>query len=81
MLDRNGAVADCSAAYLSSCCAGLMPVEQFMQEYFQHTTEVREIAAHFVESVKPQGILSRITRPLLSYRLDSDFRVGTTEFG
>lgn len=59
--------------------AGLMPVEQFMQEYFQHTTEVREIAAHFVESVKPQGILARITRPLLSYRLDSDFRVGTTE--
>lgn len=59
--------------------AGLMPVEQFMQEYFQHTTEVREIAAHFVESVKPQGIFTMLMRPLLSYRLDSDFRVGTSE--
>lgn len=59
--------------------AGLMAVEQFMQEYFQHTTEVREIAAHFVESVKPQAMFKKLMRPLMSYRLDSDFCVGATE--
>jgi [protein-PII] uridylyltransferase len=59
--------------------AGLMPVEQFMREYFRHTTAVREIAAHFAATVQPRAMLKRILEPLLSHQVERDFRVGPTE--
>ena len=59
--------------------AGLMPVEQFMREYFRHTAAVREIAAHFAASVRPRAMLRRILEPLLSHQAEGDFRVGPTE--
>ena len=55
---------------------GLMPVEQFMREYFQHTSNVREIATHFVESSQPKPLLGRLLQPLLSHEFEGDFRVG-----
>ena len=58
---------------------GLMPVEQFMREYFQHTTAVREIAGHFVAGAQPRAMLRRILEPLLSHLVEGDFRVGPTE--
>src|SRR5205085_10859447 len=36
--------------------AGLLPVEQFMREYFQHTSNVREIATHLAAGAHPQSL-------------------------
>jgi [protein-PII] uridylyltransferase len=58
--------------------AGLLPVEQFMREYFQHTSEVREIAAHLAASARPKPIWRWLVEPLLSHQFEWDFRVGPT---
>jgi len=55
---------------------GLLPVEQFMREYFQHTSTVREIAAHFAASARPKSILRCLLDPLLSHQFEGDYRVG-----
>jgi [protein-PII] uridylyltransferase len=59
--------------------AGLLPVEQFMREYFQHTCDVRDIAAHFAAAAQPCSIRAWI-EPLLSRRIDG-FRVGPATIG
>jgi len=56
--------------------AGLLPVEQFMREYFQHTTDVQEIAKHFVDSSQPQPFMRWLFDPLVTHSFESDFRVG-----
>ncbi len=53
---------------------GVLPVEQFMQEYFERTSEVQYSSTHFVDSAKlgsriVQAISSLITWPISS---DSD---------
>lgn len=55
---------------------GLLPVEQFMREYFQHTSNVREIVNHFAETCRPQFPLWWLLEPLLTHRFENDFRVG-----
>jgi [protein-PII] uridylyltransferase len=56
---------------------GLLPVEQFMREYFQHTSDVRNIAAHLAAGARPRAAWKWLWEPLFSHRLD-DFRVGPT---
>ncbi len=52
---------------------GILPVEQFMQEYFAHTSEIRYSSALFLESAKWQS-------PLLEHSVGipvkRDYRVG-----
>jgi [protein-PII] uridylyltransferase len=55
---------------------GLLAVEQFMQDYFRHTENVRDAATHFLENVRPGSPVKAILEPLLSHRADQDFRVG-----
>jgi [protein-PII] uridylyltransferase len=57
---------------------GLLPVEQFMREYFQHTTAVREIASSFATGARPRAPWAWLTEPLFSYRFERDFRIGPT---
>ena len=57
---------------------GLLPVEQFMREYFQHTTAIREIASNFAAGARPRSAWSWLTEPLFSHRFETDFRVGPT---
>lgn len=57
---------------------GLMPVEQFMREYFQHTSQVREIAAHLLETARPRRWWWPLLQPLVSHQFEGDFRVGPT---
>ena len=57
---------------------GLLPVEQFMREYFQHTTAVREIASNFAAGARPRSIWSWLTEPLFSHQFEQDFRIGPT---
>ena len=55
---------------------GLMPVEQFMREYFHYTTDVQETVMHFVESSQPKPIYRRLLDPLVTHSFEGDFRVG-----
>ncbi len=57
---------------------GLLPVEQFMREYFQHTTAVREIASNFATGARPRSVWSWLAEPLFSHQFEQDFRVGPT---
>jgi len=59
----------------------ILPVERFMQEYFQHTSDVRNIAAHFIANARTQGGLVRSFAPLLSHQVEGDFRVGPVHIG
>ena len=55
---------------------GVLPVEEFMREYFEHTRSVRDIVDHFRGQATERPWVRRIFGPLLTYRLDEDFRVG-----
>jgi [protein-PII] uridylyltransferase len=57
---------------------GLLPVEQFMRAYFQHTTEVREVASHFAAGARPRPLWNWLTEPLFSHQFEHDFRIGPT---
>jgi [protein-PII] uridylyltransferase len=58
---------------------GLLPVEQFMREYFEHTCDVRDIASHFAAAAQPQSLGGWI-EPWISQRKDG-FRVGPISIG
>ncbi len=61
--------------------AGVLPVEQFMRDYFEYTGDVRYVAANFVASVcAPSGLVTKLA-PLFSHRVDRDFRVGPIHIG
>ncbi|GAA4423588.1 [protein-PII] uridylyltransferase [Bremerella cremea] len=55
---------------------GLLPVEQFMQTYFEHTSGVRDAARHFIASIRPQSIFLSVLGPVMTRRVDRDFHVG-----
>lgn len=57
---------------------GLLPVEQFMQEYFQHTSQVQQIASHLLEVARPRRWWWPWLQPLVSHQFEGDFRVGPT---
>jgi len=52
------------------------PVEQFMQNYFRHSSAIAAIANQFVEKHRPQSITSRVVQFLGSHRADGVLRVG-----
>jgi len=55
---------------------GMLPVEEFMRQFFQHTSDVRYIASNFLADSKPYpGILS-LLGGLLTYRYEKRYRVG-----
>ncbi|MEW4562527.1 [protein-PII] uridylyltransferase [Bremerella sp. JC770] len=55
---------------------GLLPVEQFMQTYFEQTSGVRDAARHFIASIRPQSPVATIFGPIMTRRVDRDFHVG-----
>lgn len=55
----------------------MLAVEEFMREYFDHTSSVWDVAAHFLRSCKPGSIFDFL-EPLLSHQVEGDFRVGPT---
>lgn len=57
---------------------GLLPVEQFMQEYFQHTSQVHQIASHLLQAARPRRWWWSWVQPLVSHQFEGDFRVGPT---
>ncbi len=55
---------------------GMLPVEQFMQEYFEHTSEIRYSSAHFVETAEDHSPARGLLARAFSRRVDRDFQVG-----
>ena len=55
---------------------GLLPVEQFMREYFTHTSAVREIVANVCANAEPRKWWRWFTDPLFSHQFEGDYRVG-----
>ncbi len=62
--------------YGYSGAGAILPVEQFMQDYFKHTKAVRALVAEFVESARPRAAWSRFFGRLVSFRVDGVYRVG-----
>lgn len=60
---------------------GVLPVEQFMREYFEHTSEVRYTSAHFVSNALSKQSLASIFAPLLTRKIDDQFRMGPAQIG
>ncbi|MCA9269755.1 MAG: HD domain-containing protein, partial [Planctomycetales bacterium] len=53
----------------------VLPVERFMQEYFLHTTEVRNIAADICRRARPRSV-AEVLDPLIGINMEGDFRIG-----
>lgn len=60
---------------------GLLPVEQFMREYFRLTHATSSIVNRFVEGARPQSRIKRVLAPLVSHRFEGDYRVGPRSIG
>lgn len=56
--------------------SGLLPVEQFMREYFRHTSQVRNLVSRFVRSVRPTAAVAQVLAPVFSHLVEGDYRVG-----
>ncbi|HEV3003651.1 MAG TPA: [protein-PII] uridylyltransferase [Pirellulales bacterium] len=58
---------------------GLLPVEQFMREYFRLTDGVSRVVQRFVASSRGRSRWGAWLAPLVSHRFERDFRVGPTQ--
>ncbi len=56
--------------------SGLLPVEQFMREYFRNTSAVLHIVPRFVEGARHRGDVRMALAPVLSRRVDGNYRIG-----
>ncbi len=61
--------------------SALLPVEQFMRDYFRATSCVSGLAARFSAAAQLRPVVSRLTSALLAHRYEGEFRVGPTEIG
>jgi len=55
---------------------GILPVEQFMREYFRHTHAIRNIVGGFMAVARGNNRLGGLLTAVLSRQVDNDFRVG-----
>jgi len=55
---------------------GLLPVEEFMQEYFRRTGQIRYLVSRFVDSLQPKPTVSQVLHPVFGHLVDRDYRVG-----
>lgn len=55
---------------------GMLPVEQFMREYFRHTSHVSFLTTRLCDLVSPPPVVSRMLEPVLSQSLSAEFRLG-----
>ena len=58
---------------------GILPVEQFMGEYFRHTKAVRSVASEFVASNRPGSHIAHWIGTIFSHQVEGDYRVGPRE--
>jgi [protein-PII] uridylyltransferase len=56
--------------------SGLLPVEQFMRDYFLHTDQVSHVVTRFLARARSARRLSRLASLLLGHWVHGGFRVG-----
>ena len=54
-------------------CDGMLPVEQFMQDYFDNTRNVRYSSAYFVDDARSRPLVQRAWKELCHGRLKNEF--------
>ena len=52
-----------------------LPVERFMRDYIEHTSNVRYSVAHFVESAKTRRGVGAMLAEAFSHQMEGDFRI------
>ena len=58
--------------------SGLLPVEQFMRDYFRHTNHIWQMVRRREASLLSVSTTSRVLDPLFAKTVDGDFRIGLT---
>ena len=56
--------------------SSVLPVEQFMSDYFLHTQNVKSIVRHFRSSARRRTAVTTLLTPLISHRMEGRFLVG-----
>ncbi len=57
---------------------GLLPVEQFMRDYFRHTGGVSHVVHRFVANAESRDRLARMASAVFGHRVEGGIRVGIT---
>lgn len=55
----------------------VLPVENFMRQYIEHTNDVRYVTTNILSQAKQRLTLPSVLGTLFSHRVGEDFRVGT----
>ncbi len=58
---------------------GMLPVEQFMRDYFHYTSHVWQMAHRLSELMQPVSRVSRVLEPMLGRRTQDDYQIGRNE--
>jgi [protein-PII] uridylyltransferase len=58
---------------------GMLPVEQFMRDYFHHTAHIWRMAHRLSELMQPVSRVSRVLEPMLGRRTEGDYQIGRHE--
>lgn len=58
---------------------GLLPVEQFMSEFFRHAHAVRAVVSNFVAASRPGHRARQLLGVILSHQVEGDFRITPRE--
>jgi [protein-PII] uridylyltransferase len=58
---------------------GLLPVEQFMRDYFHHSNHVWHLAHRLSELMQPPSRVQRVFGPVLGYTTKDGYHVGRRE--
>lgn len=57
---------------------GVLPVEQFMQDYFDNTRNVRYASAYFADDSRGRPVVGRVAERICSRMIDENVRMGPT---
>lgn len=60
---------------------GVLPMEEFMRTYFDHTTNVRHVSDQFVASMIARRSIVKVFAPLMVKNLDEDIQLGPYSIG
>src|SRR3954463_10098806 len=58
---------------------GMLPVEQFMRDYFHHTSHVWRMAHRLGELMQPTSRISRMLEPMLGRKTEDGYQIGKNE--
>lgn len=77
ILDR-GTQMEIAEAWGYKGTEGVLPVEQFMQDYFENTRNVRYAAAFFVDDARSRPLIHRFVERSMSREIEENVRMGPT---